>query len=89
MAKLSIKTSEGLNRVVVIGDFCDWDFGKAIIAERVKGQKFINIENMPVGEYRVFSCANFLSGEVYPKDGRQMQNRYFCGEFNETIKVFF
>nr|DAH76592.1 MAG TPA: hypothetical protein [Caudoviricetes sp.] len=44
---------------------------------------------MPKGEYRVFSCKSFLEGEVYPKDGRQMSNRFFSGEANEVICSYF
>ena len=87
MAKLSIKT--GLDSVVVCGAFCGWNIDKAICADRVKGQKFININDMPKGEYRVFTSKSFLDGEVYPTDGRQMPNRYFSGEVNEVISCYF
>ena len=83
MAKLQIQTS--LNSVVVCGEFCDWDIDKSIVLDRKKGSKYLTIEEMPKGEYRVFSCKSFLEGEVYPKDGRQMPNRYFSGEVNEVI----
>ena len=85
--KLSIKT--GLESVVLCGAFCDWDINKAIRADRVKGNKFINVDDLPAGEYRVFSCRSFIGGEVYPTDGRQMANRYFSGEVNEVIRVYF
>lgn len=87
MAKLSIKTA--LDSVVVCGEFCDWNIDKAIRADRVKGQKFISVNDMPVGEYRVFSSKSFHGGEIYPTDGRQMSNRYFGGEINETISCYF
>lgn len=87
MAKLSIKTR--LESVVVCGEFCGWDMDKALRVNRVKGQKYINIDKMPVGEYRIFSCENFLGGEVYPTDGRQMSNRYFGGDTNEIISCYF
>ena len=87
MAKLQIQTT--LNSVVVCGEFCDWDIDKSIILDRKKGSKYLTIENMPKGEYRVFSCKSFLEGEVYPKDGRQMPNRYFSGEVNEVICCYF
>lgn len=87
MAKLQIQTS--LNSVVVCGEFCDWDIDKSIVLDRKKGSKYLTIEEMPKGEYRVFSCKSFLEGEVYPKDGRQMPNRYFSGEVNEVICCYF
>lgn len=87
MAKLSIKT--GLDSVVLCGEFCDWKIDKAIRADRVKGQKFINVDDMPAGEYRVFTCKSFDGGEIYPTDGRQMPNRYFSGEVNEVIRCYF
>lgn len=87
MSKLSINTP--LDSVVVCGSFCDWNIDRAIRADRVKGQKYINVNDMPVGEYRVFSCKNFLAGEVYPTDGRQMPNRYYSGEANEIISSYF
>lgn len=87
MAKLSIKTK--LDSVVLCGEFCHWDINKAIRLDRVKGQKYINMDDMPVGEYRVFAAKSFLAGEVYPTDGRQMANRYFSGEANEIICCYF
>lgn len=85
--KLSISTN--LSSVVICGEFCDWDIDKAIRVDRKARAKYINVDNMPVGEYRVFACANFMSGEIYPTDGRQMGNRYFSGEIDETIRCFF
>ena len=87
MSKLQIQTS--LDSVVVCGEFCDWDMDKSIVLDRKKGSKYLTIEEMPKGEYRVFSCKSFLEGEVYPKDGRQMPNRYFSGEVNEVICCYF
>ena len=87
MAKLQIQTT--LDCVVVCGEFCDWDIDKSMVLERKKGNKYLTVENMPKGEYRVFCCKSFLNGEVYPKDGRQMPNRYFSGEVNEVICCYF
>ena len=87
MAKLSIKTE--LDSVVVCGEFCDWNMDKALRVERAKGGKFINVDNMPIGEYRIFASKSMLSGEIYPTDGRQMHNRYFSGEINEVIRSYF
>ena len=87
MAKLSIMTS--LDSVVICGEFCEWNIDKALRVDRVKGQKYINVNDMPTGEYRVLSCMSFLCGEVYPTDGRQMPNRYFSGEINEVIRCYF
>lgn len=85
--KLSIKTN--LASIVICGEFCNWNIDKAIVANRVQGQKYININEMPKGEYRVFACKSFLAGEIYPTDGRQMPNRYFGGEANEVISCYF
>lgn len=87
MAKLQIQTT--LDSVVVCGEFCDWNIDKSIVLDRKKGSKYLTIEDMPKGEYRVFSCKSFLEGEIYPKDGRQMPNRYFSGEVNEVICCYF
>ena len=87
MAKLQIQTT--LDSVVVCGEFCDWNIDKSIVLDRKKGSKYLTIEDMPKGEYRVFSCKSFLGGEVYPKDGRQMSNRFFSGEANEVICSYF
>ena len=87
MAKLQIQTT--LDSVVVCGEFCDWNIDKSIVLDRKKGNKYLTIEDMPKGEYRVFSCKSFLEGEVYPKDGRQMSNRFFSGEANEVICSYF
>lgn len=87
MAKLSIRTR--LDRVVVVGEFCKWSAENAIVSERKKGSKSIVIDDMPKGEYRVLSCKSYIGGEVYPTDGRQMHNRYFGGEADETIMVYF
>lgn len=85
--KLSINTK--LNSVVICGEFCDWDINRAIRVNKVKGQKYINVNDMPVGEYRVFTSKSFVGGEVYPTDNRQMCNRYFSGETNEVISCYF
>lgn len=87
MAKLSINTN--IDSVVLCGEFCKWNMNEAIRTDREKGQKNIVVNDMPVGEYRVFSCKSFLSGEVYPNDGRQMSNRYFGGKTNEIISCYF
>lgn len=87
MARLSVNTN--LDSVVICGAFCDWSMDKAIRADRAKEQKSIVIKDMPVGEYRVFACKSFLSGEIYPSDGRQMSNRYFGGKTNEVISCYF
>ena len=87
MARLSIHTK--LNSVVICGEFCGWDIDKAIRVDRESGKKYINVKEMPVGEYRVFSCKSFDGGEIYPKDGSQMGNRYFGGETNEIISCYF
>lgn len=87
MSKLQIHTT--LNSVVLCGEFCDWDINRAIRVDRTKGNKLITVNNMPKGEYRVFSRNDFACGEVYPTDGRQMSNRYFSGEANEVICVYF
>ncbi len=87
MQKLRIVTA--LDEVVVCGEFCDWNFAGAYRAARKRGAKAITLDIMPKGEYRVFSCANFMGGEVFPKDGRQMGNRYFSGVADETIYCYF
>ena len=87
MAKLQIYTT--LDSVVLCGQFCKWDIDQSIRIDREKGKKFITVNDMPKGEYRVFSCKNFSCGEIYPTDKRQMQNRFFSGDINETICVYF
>lgn len=87
MKKLRIVTT--LNSVVLCGEFCGWDMSKALRIDRKPKAKAIVMENMPTGEYRVFSCESFLSGEIYPTDGRQMGNRYFAGKTDETIVCTF
>lgn len=87
MAKLQICTA--LDSIVLCGEFCDWDISRAIRVDKIKGNKLITIKDMPKGEYRIFSCKNFTSGEVYPTDSRQMPNRYFGGETNEVICCYF
>lgn len=87
MAKLLIKTE--MQSVVVVGEFCDWDLDRALRVDRKSGNKTIVVDNFPEGEYRVLCCRNYEGGEVYPNDGRQMQNRYFNGNENETIYCYF
>lgn len=82
MAKLTIYTP--LNRVIICGEFCNWDIDKAREAVKTGKGKSIVVDDMPKGEYRVFSCKSFLGGEVYPS-GQQMHNRYFDGSVNEVI----
>lgn len=86
---MKLKILSKLDSVVVCGAFCDWDMNKAIRVDRKPKAKSLVVENMPVGEYRVFACKNFMSGEIYPTDGRQMANRYFSGQTDETIVCFF
>lgn len=87
MAKLGIRTKA--QSVVVCGAFANWDMAHAIRAVKAKGAKTITIPDMPKGEYRVFESKSFLSGEVYPTDGRQMQNRCFAGTRDDVIDVYF
>lgn len=87
MAKLFIKTK--LQSVVVVGEFCDWNLDNALRVDLKPKNKTIVVDDMPKGEYRVLSCKNYQSGEIYPTDGRQMANRYFNGRENETIYCYF
>lgn len=87
MHKLKIATR--VDEVVVVGEFCDWNFAGAYRAKRKPGAKYLTIDIMPKGEYRVCSCCNFLGGEVFPTDGRQMNNRYFSGVADEVIYCYF
>lgn len=87
MATLHINTN--LHSVVVIGEFCGWDIDKAVRCDLKKNHKLIHYENMQKGEYRILSCKSYQGGEVYPTDGRQMPNRYFNGEKDETIYCYF
>ena len=87
MAKLSIRTR--LDKVVIVGEFCAWNVDHSIVAERKKGNKSIVVDSMPKGEYRVLSCKSYIGGEIYPTDGRDMGNRYFGGDADETITVYF
>ena len=94
MAKLHIYTP--LDSVVICGEFCEWNLERSLrvyraVWEKGRGKKakFITVNFMPKGEYRILSCKNFACGEVYPTDGRQMPNRYFSGEANEVICVYF
>ena len=88
MAKLSIKTD--LKSVVVVGAFCDWDLDKALRVELKPKGKTLVVENFPKGEYKVLSCRNYQSGEIYPTDGRtKVENRYFNGQDDEKIYCYF
>lgn len=86
---MKLKILSDRDSVVVCGAFCGWDMDKALRVDRKPKAKSLVVENMPVGEYRVFSCKSFGAGEIYPTDGRQMANRYFSGQTDETIVCFF
>lgn len=87
MASLSINTA--LHSVVIVGEFCGWDIDKAIRVDKKKRNNLIHINDMPKGEYKILSCKSYEGGEIYPTNGRQMPNRYFNGEKNETIYCYF
>lgn len=87
MANLYVKTD--LDSVVIVGQFCNWDVDKSIRIDKKKGSKRISVESMPIGEYRILSCKSYIGGEIYPTDGRDMCNRYFGGDSDETISVYF
>ena len=87
MARLNINT--GLRSVVVVGEFCGWDIDKAVRCDLQKNRKQIHFDNMQRGEYKVLSCKSYQGGEVYPTDGREMPNRFFNGEKDETIYCYF
>ena len=87
MARLSINTA--LRSVVIVGEYCGWDIDRATRGDLKKGNKLIHINDMPKGEYRILSCKSFDGGEIYPTTGKQMPNRYFNGEKNETIFSYF
>lgn len=84
MAKLTIKTP--LNRIVLIGEFCDWDMSRAVEYTKKAGNKNITIDNMPRGEYKVLSCYSWL-GEEKAEDGSTLPNRVFDGDRNRIIQV--
>lgn len=80
--KLSIETN--LDRVILIGTFCDWNMDKAIEVNRKGKSKRLVVENMPACEYKVLNCRSWL-GEEKPIKA----NRVFTGDRNEIIKVEF
>ena len=80
--RLSIETK--LDRVIVIGSFCDWDMNKAIEVNRKGKSKRLVVENMPKCEYKVLNCKSWLGEEKPIKE-----NRIFNGDKNEIIKVEF
>lgn len=87
MSKLQIHTTA--KQVVIVGQFCDWNVENSILAQRKKGSKSIIVENMPIGEYKVLADKTYKAAEIYPTDTREMPNRYFSGEANEVICVYF
>ena len=80
--RLSIETK--LDRVIVIGSFCDWDMNKAIEVNRKGKSKRLVVDNMPACEYKVLNCKSWLGEEKPIKE-----NRVFMGDKNEIIKVEF
>ena len=80
--KLSIETN--LDRVILIGTFCDWNMDKAIEVNRKGKSKRLVVDNMPACEYKVLNCRSWL-GEEKPIKA----NRVFTGDRNEIIKVEF
>lgn len=87
MSKLSIHAAVDI--VYLTGEFCNWNLDGAICAKRKKGNKSIVVDDMPQGEYKVLSDKKYAASEVYPTDGSEMPNRYFGGEANEVICVYF
>lgn len=90
MAKLSIKTKDSYDSVFIIGDFNDWQLANAKRVDRKKRAKFIVVEDMPVGQYRVYWRPFFNDYEKYPYHHEQeMSPRYFGGEIDEVICCYF
>lgn len=87
MSKLSIHTAVDI--VYLTGEFCNWNLDGAIGVKRKKGNKSIVVDDMPKGEYKVLAAKSYATSEIYPTDGREMSNRYFGGEANEVICVYF
>lgn len=89
MAKLSIKTN--LKKVYIIGEFNRWNIDRPIVAEKQKYKHYIEVEDMPIGEYNVYATKSMQSGEVYPKTNRLfVTTRYFSGEIqHEYIRCYF
>ena len=89
MAKLSIKTN--LKKVYIVGEFNRFDLQRPLVAEKQKNNQYINIENMPIGEYSVYATQNIQSCEVYPITKRLfVTTRYFSGEIkHEYIRCYF
>lgn len=86
---MKLKINTQYNSVVLCGDFCGWEMDKAMRIDRLDSAKMITVKGMPIGEYRVFACKDYTSGEVYATDGRQMGNRYFSGVRDDIIDVYF
>ena len=87
MAKLQIKTN--LSSVVICGEFCNWDIVNSMVVTKEKGKKNIIVEQMPIGQYKVFMCKDFNSSEQCPICKVPRPNRHFSGKSDEVIQVFF
>lgn len=84
MAKLFIKTS--LEKVYIIGEFCNWDMNKIREVVKKSSNKCIVVDNMPIGEYKVLRGKSY-AWEEKTDDGRTLPNRVFVGNKNQTISV--
>lgn len=89
MALLRIRTEAA--EVYIKGEFCDWKNEGAIHGKREKGHRYINIKDMPEGNYRVFNGprCGWGENEIYPDDGTCVVNRRFAGDTPEVIRCYF
>lgn len=87
MPKLTVKTR--LNRILLVGDFNEWNVNTAIEYVKNKRCKNIYIEDMPIGEYKILSAASFKFGEERNENGDILKNRKFSGKRNETVVLAF
>lgn len=89
MASLKIRTD--VSEVFLIGAFCDWDAGRALRAVRKPKARYIVIDDMPEGPYRIHCerTCSWPSCEIYPDDHTHVVNRRFAGDTQEVIRCFF
>lgn len=82
MSKIKIETN--LDKVYIVGEFCNWNPQEALLVKKKPKAKYINANLIEGTEYKILAERNWES-----QDKSHIETNRVVGNKDEIIKVYF